>query len=490
MAVERHEQHVHERLAEAWGVDRIVVDRIAAALAFAEQTGELPPGVQRIPPGANDDARIETADLDEPFGAPLFQKIVEAAEGNPTIGGAVARGRELLARTLRAVDDDPFELVRVLSPGGTAVSAATSGAGILEIELGEDEEGSLSWAVNREGGHHNNANLRLAGMPGTGKSQFLLHLLASLAQRSSHGFFLLDYKGDLAENQDFVRVTDCRIVRPGAEPVPLNPFQLPPGVQPHLVPRAYAGLFAAASTSRLGEVQRQRLARAFEQVFERRTPTLADVGRAVHDAYANDDARPDSVIGLLDQLVKLKLFADEGPAHDALFRERWILDLSKLYDADLQRFVAFVLLQHLHNVSQSLPDAPYTGSSHSRALRGIVAVDEAHYYLKSRCEPLLQLIRTGRSKGIPVFLSSQSINDFAHETELNEFLPNTFLFKHGSAPSVKMVQGALGTGRRQAQRSADRLTALPQFRVMTASRGDDEPSELQVHAFFQDRYRR
>ena len=101
-------------------------------------------------------------------------------------------------------------------------------------------------------------------------------------------------------------------------------------------------------------------------------------------------------------------------------------------------------------------------------------MDEAHYYLeRSRCQPLLSLIRIGRSKGTPVFLCSQSLEDFRGATELNELLANTFIMGHGVAPPARGLAGALGIGKQHAAAVADRVTQLDQFMAYTnLARGD------------------
>lgn len=97
----------------------------------------------------------------------------------------------------------------------------------------------------------------------------------------------------------------------------------------------------------------------------------------------------------------------------------------------------------------------------------MVAIDEAHYYIKRRCQPLLELLPIGRSKGLPVFLSSQSLEDFRKQTELNEFLPNTFLFRHGGGMDRKAIATALGLSASEADSAASQVAGLEKFSVLT-----------------------
>jgi len=475
------------QLADAWGVSKTDIDRVAVALALAESEGGLPDDIQRVDEGLQPDRVCSPDDLDAPFEAPVFAEVLSSQPNPLPVDDLLGRGLAMLARTLRRSDDDPLALLGALLPGPERRSSSSS-TGALEIEIGVSEGACQRWAVNREAGTQNNPNLRLAGMPGTGKSQFLLHLLAALSVRSSAGFLLFDYKGDLASNAGFLEATGARPLAPGRDPIPLNPFQLPQGTQARLAPRVFAGVFASAAPN-IGEVQKQRLSRAFQRALSSKRPSLAEVGRAVHQVYAEEGAKPDTVTGLVEQLVSLGIFSDRGPEGEELFAERWVVDLASLQDQEIQQLVAFVLLQYVQNVVQALPDAAFDGRSKARRLRGIVAVDEAHYYLERRCTPLLQLIRTARSKGVPVFLSSQSLNDFRHETELNEFLPNTWLFRHGMHPSARILQGALGLGRGAGQAAADRLSCLEQFHVLGPTTAGGAASLMRTHSFFEGRYR-
>ena len=76
-----------------------------------------------------------------------------------------------------------------------------------------------------------------------------------------------------------------------------------------------------------------------------------------------------------------------------------------------------------------LPDAPRRGSIVE--LRHVIFIDEAHHYLSQRSSPLARIIREGRSKGVAVFLATQSVSDLAGVAgaDYREFISNSFFFK-------------------------------------------------------------
>jgi hypothetical protein len=125
-----------------------------------------------------------------------------------------------------------------------------------------------------------------------------------------------------------------------------------------------------------------------------------------------------------------------------------------------------------------------------REIRCVVAVDEAHHYLRRRCGPLLELLRVGRSKGVPVVLSSQSLSDFRGYTETDELFGSSLLLGHGKPVDARSLQGALGLPAAEAARAAERVCTLDQFFALAPSDGGPLPaSPVRLHAFFEGRYR-
>ena len=217
-------------------------------------------------------------------------------------------------------------------------------------------------------------------------------------------------------------------------------------------------------------------------------PTAGDIARAVRQSYEDAGKAPDTVTAWLAQLAELGLFADRTAGSPAEFLgQRWIVDLSAL--GSLRTLVAFVLLHWVSRQVQACTDAPLAAGS-LRQLQTIVAVDEAHHYLRARCEPLLTLLRIGRSKGVPVFLSSQSLADFREHTETDQLFAWTFLLGQGAKPDPKTLQAALGLNGPEAQRAADRAVQLEQFDALVpADENGPRPPMARLHMFFEGRWR-
>lgn len=460
-------------LADALGTSEMAVDRIAAALAVAAETTstiELAPAADGV---------------DAFDGGPVFACLGSGPD-TPSFGRGLATGYELLlARVADGGDDPMIAIATLIGRAGRGTSGTRGADGALTLPVGEAGDRQVHFTLNQESGRQTNGNTRITGEQGMGKSQFLLHLLAAYAVRAPDaGFLLLDYKGDLSQEAAFVRATGARVIRPEKEPVPINPFDVPAGIERKLVPSSIAALLGSVARS-MGDVQRQLLRDGIGLAYEQAdpsTPTSTEIAEAVKAVYAQEGRGTDSVTALLAELAELGLFATRTTAgFDAFLKGRWIIDLSGLQH--LRDLVAFVLVGWLSRNVQSLPDSELLPGG-VRDLRHVVAIDEAHPYVKRRCEPLLELLRVGRSKGLPIVLGSQSLSDFRSFTELEELLPNNFILRHGRAPDAKTAQGALRLPSALARQAGDAITSVPQFHALTAVEPDLQLTPVHLHGFF------
>src|SRR5690606_19930448 len=77
---------------------------------------------------------------------------------------------------------------------------------------------------------YNNNHIAVAGSSGTGKTQFALHLLKEISEKSNHhvNFIYLDFKGlkedDLVEMQSFFKSTKAIFIDAPRVPFPINPL--------------------------------------------------------------------------------------------------------------------------------------------------------------------------------------------------------------------------------------------------------------------------
>lgn len=464
---------LRRRVLEGLALERVVGDRLACSLGL-----RFPGGI-----GAGDE--LDPApDLDSLADGPIFEAL--CAERGISPGAALAAGYRELARRLEGGGGGDRVLLNLIHEAAGEPQQTGAPGLPIEVPLGRDSTGAeLSWAFNIEQGLQTNANTRITGAPGVGKSWFLLHLLAAVSARSPQtGFVLLDYKGDLSTREDFVAATGATVLRPHRVPIPINPFELPAALDSRLIPSSIAALLASLDP-RIGPVQRGLLREAVQRAYgSSGTPSSVDIAQAVADTYEEQGRPADSLTSWLSELAELGLFAtrSELPAEDFL-RRRWIVDLAEL--GELRNLVAFVLVDWISRAAKGLRDSALAPNGGRRELRSLVAIDEAHHYISRRCGALLELLRIGRSKGLPVVLSSQSLADFRKHTELEEFLPNNFVLRHGLPPELRVVQGAFGLARADAERRTDAISALAQFRAFT----NLSPEPMELYGFFDGRWK-
>lgn len=504
---------IRHELAVAWNVAPDDADRLALSLglAFAEN-GKAHPLKWLLARGALRPDVKEDAESDGAqhslgriaAGDDLIGKLLELGPGPSAdrLRASLNHGYRCLDALLRLSGRDADRvldrLVEALS--ADVASAPVDGAGAapgpaIGVTIGTDPSSGrpVTWHFNREKGETTSANLRIAGQQGKGKTTALLGILLDVARSdASTGFIVFDCKGDLSgpESAAFREETRAKVLSPLERPIPINPFDAPRGSKQNvnILAQQFASVFN--ELVRIGSVQeglmRKGLADAYEAAFQagRGGPSLWQVRESVRAAY---DAEPrkwnDTVAATLNKLVEVPCFADrteEFPI-EQVFAQRWIVNLSDL--GDLWIFVAYVLLQCLRNVANALGEAPLERATSIRTIRGVIAIDEAHRYLKegAKLRPLQDLVRTGRSRGIPVFLSSQSINDFASQTEWEELLGTTLLFAHGMPPDAAAVQGALKLkDSRTARDIAGMAMQLDQFFAFTHHYKDSQEMPLPV----------
>ncbi|NLI79241.1 MAG: ATP-binding protein [Candidatus Riflebacteria bacterium] len=485
-----------ETLRNKSGCDFQALERIALALGLQED-----PRTLQARPDDKGGRAFEYEHIDH-FGThgEVFRSVISVLNNQVMQGSglmefvrkAINAGMERLAAAFEACHQDWEMTLRRLDPiegfGKSARLLASATVTPIDIWVGTDGQGRpIVWAFNREGGDQTNGNTAIMGVPGMGKTQFLQSLLSQIAvQGSETGFLALDYKGDLGKDERFVKRTGARIIRPEECPVPLNPLAIPERVPARLVPEAFAEVFKSFRPG-LGEVQKNALANAYRDLLDAGAePTFTALHDRLKAIYEENSRSEDTATGLVRQLASLQLFAEKATLSPSeLLGQRIILDLSRL--ESVRELVAFLVLHAFQMAVSCLPDAPIEAQDERRALRCVVAIDEAHHYLRRKSPPLLTLVREGRSRGVAVMLASQSPEDFRGQPEYEELLGNAFLFRLGQPPSNRSLAGVLHESQRTAKQLADVVVGLRQYEVVSTLRTgeNNRHSRLKILPFWQ-----
>jgi DNA sulfur modification protein DndE len=341
---------------------------------------------------------------------------------------------------------------------------------------------------------HPNFHVAMMGKPGVGKTQLLLKMLADIRDQSGFrtNFILFDYKGDVASNGRFVDVTRAETFQLPSQQLPINPFVLEDytSTQVHISAREKAESFASAG-SRFGPVQRGALNQAILRAYEQRSqqtrafPDFRELFEIVQVQYAEAGKKDDTLIEMLRDFASFHLFWEHGsavPLVEHLTERTFIVDLHEL--PVLKELVAYLVVERLYKEASALPDSRIDNGL--RLIRTVLVIDEAHNYLPQKNLFLQKIIREGRSKGIAVFLASQSPDDYLQKFfNFRELLEFSLIFQCDGM-SVAGVRDLLGCGPRAAGEIAQEIARLKPFEVVSKPLlADKQRTRFRAEPFFQ-----
>lgn len=280
------------------------------------------------------------------------------------------------------------------------------------VDLGQevDSDESFRWKVNGVG---YSPHVAVMGQAGSGKTRTMLEMLVQVRKQSGAPIILLDLgKGDLANRQDFINAIDARVLRVPEEPIPLNMFygSDDSDLTASDAIMGFRDSFSKVMQSKAGAVQLESMKDALRPLFTRhKNISLDDISQALRDFYDDRKLKTDSVISTISDLTERTIFQPEmSPSR--FFSQSWIITFANAHDTQ-KNLAAYLLLDALNTFLKRTQEAPQDAQGH-RAIRAVLAVDEARHLLASRHKALSDNIRLHRSKGLMVALASQSPDDY------------------------------------------------------------------------------
>lgn len=388
------------------------------------------------------------------------------------------RGDELMLLFLRQCTARPAPTA-ASEPRHSPAASATQGFA-LALDLGMIV-GTTEPATHTLNGPGSAPHVAVMGRNATGKTRTALTLLSQIQSDAPHPipFLIFDYaKGDIAANRDFIQSTGAAVVSLPGQTIALAPLAIARRDE-HSVGRA-AHRFRDTMRSvvpGLGAKQKSRclgiIREAYEQL-EGDTPDLSDVVSVAERRYADNGWPDDSLLACLREFTDFPLFrpAAEGADHEFLDTSH-VIDIHRLPE-DLRKLAVFLMLDRLYAEIMALDDAPLDADG-NRQMRLIIVIDEAHHYLPCKQPTLEKMVREVRSKGVAVWLLSQSPDDF-DQARYN------FAREMGLAivfscvlEKPKMLEAVLG-----GKINPQRLSQLPAGVALTRFPGSDAPIEVQA----------
>jgi DNA phosphorothioation-dependent restriction protein DptH len=289
----------------------------------------------------------------------------------------------------------------------------------------------------------NQLNIGVVGDLGTGKTQFLKSLVYQISRSKNENsgiqpkFLIFDYKKDYS-SEDFVEAAGARIQSPSN--LPLNLFDISGASEGK---NAWLSRFKFFSDvldkiySGVGPVQRLKLKTAVKAAYQAgeqvgKQPTIYDV----HEQYELLlKGKPDSVFGILDDLVDMELFArdpGEGSGFADFLDGVVVIQLNELGQDDrTKNMLVAIMLNLFYENMLTIPKRSYVGTDPQlRIIDAFLLVDEADNILHFEFDVLRKILLQGREFGVGVILASQYLRHFkVGATDYREPLLTWFIHK-------------------------------------------------------------
>ena len=353
--------------------------------------------------------KLRYHDVDGDWGSPSFVARV--------IGREILRGRDIVLKEGGMEDWLLFE------PKNN--NGASGDIPELNLLIGQYENAMPAY-LDMNSRSIANTQILVAGTTGSGKSNLLSVLISQIRDLSADthypvNFLLFDYKGEFSAPQNelwlqLFNVDRRAILNPIEKPLPFTPFKDFTGK-----PINEVNLYATELSSALGAISRtsisanmdSRLSNAIVKAYKEkhfRPVTFAEI----LDSYISllpekQQNKTDSIISVLEQLVKNHIFADEDMVD--LLNNCYIIDLGRFpKDGAMAKAIVYFVVSKLNNIYESLP--PQKKNEERVELRHFTIIDEAHYMLDFDNRPLRELIAVGRNKGMSIILATQNMESF------------------------------------------------------------------------------
>lgn len=147
-------------------------------------------------------------------------------------------------------------------------------ADVLAIPIGVDKQTSRQIVINfNKTDEHTNNYVGIVGKPGSGKTYFAKYFLTKLRElsRFQTNFIIFDYaKGDIADDENFIKNTRSQVLKVDETPIPVNIFSTPSSSEKDKKFTAERIVEIVKSVeANIGKVQENNLYNAIMSAYER-----------------------------------------------------------------------------------------------------------------------------------------------------------------------------------------------------------------------------
>lgn len=333
------------------------------------------------------------------------------------IGREILRGRDIL---LKEGGIDEWLTYAPLRAGRLLTDIPE-----LNLRIGEYENG-MDACLDINSREIANTQVLIAGTTGSGKSNLIALLINQIRSSSSDthypvNFLLFDYKGEFSDpaNASWLEYFDTdksAILDPIREPLPFTPFKDFTGRpinEVNLYATSLASALSAIAPAKISANMDNRLSEAIINAYKEKGLKPITFSEVLENYIAllpqkkQDDT--DSVISVLSQLVRNRIFSEEDKID--LMKNCYIINLGGFEkDGIMAKAIVYFVISKLNTIYERLPKQ---ATNEERVeIRHFTIIDEAHYMLGFENKPLQNLIAVGRNKGMSIILATQNMDSF------------------------------------------------------------------------------
>jgi len=302
-------------------------------------------------------------------------------------------------------------------------SGFTGVAKAVYVDLGKGVDAPHEQYTRLVNGVGTSPHMAIMGQSGSGKTRIMKEVLKQIHNQTGAPVILLDLgKGDLANDTALIDALEAKILRVPEDGIPLDMFYAS-NQNDEVATDTVMGFrdsFSSVVQGKLGPKQLDNLREALRPLFvSQEKITLEDVRSRLSQHYEDNDLKVDSVMSTINDLTQYTIFRPEFSPQQ-FFSQSWIITFAHAHDT-IKNLAVFLLMDALNTYMKRSPEAPQDSEGH-RAIRLVLAVDEARHLLASKHDALSDNIRLHRSKGLVVTLASQSPDDYDGKSD--DYLEN------------------------------------------------------------------
>lgn len=316
---------------------------------------------------------------------------------------------------------------------------------------------------------YNNQHIAVAGMSGSGKTQFAKEFMWQLNSLTGGkvNFLFLDFKGlkedERKKEEDFFKSANIKYVDAPRSPFPLNPLTFIDNIdKKNKIVGINKFVDIIARYAALGNKQKQFLKdateAAFDNVADGAYPGMKDVYDQLLELVGE---KRDSLTEIMQHLSEYELFDNTSEDPSDFLNNNYYFSLSGELDSTV-RFTAIVLIiYYIFNVFTNMGGAPVENGYQS--MRYVLMIDEAHdlFREKKTLEILETILRKIRSYGVSVFLLSQGIKEYDQGTfDFSQECSSAFLLPINDKKNIKAINKFLGLSEKESARAIRNLERL------------------------------